>query len=437
MNSWFSPKSWFIPAAVIVATGTALLPTSEVSAADITFDATGSAAYQAAGNWAGGVLPGENDVAQIGVKTPSAGVLSIALSHAAYTPKNEIRSAAIRILAERTTNLTLRSNNNSNSSYYLLGATLHGIADTILVNESNADFSIEPLTSSNSGTMSLVLRAGERHVIQARGAGNITLTTPIVGNGSSLVINSSGTGTVFLSGASSYSGGTIVERGHLAITTNGAIGTGALILNGGTASVAASVTLNHPVLFTGEATLHAAFSSGSSFQGLSAQSNLGARDVRATLLHGNASADRTVAISFTEEAIASNDELRISDAFSLTGTGGDLFVLELQLSTSSGEGAFLAWLNDDGEWVNATLGNTATGSSAINGFNGSFADSGALASGEYLGSWGYDAANHAVWAILDHNSTFSVAAIPEPGSVWLLAATLGLFVGLRRSVPRR
>ncbi len=438
MKPWFSPTPSYLLAA---STGAALLLTAGLQAAEITYDTTGSGAYQQATNWAGDVLPGADDIAQIGNATINTGILSINLSHAAYpSPKNQIHSAAIRVLSERTNDLTLRSNNNSNSSYYLYGATINDIADTILVNESSAHLSIEPLTGNNNGTMSLVLRADESHVIQARGSGGITILAPITGSGSSLIINSSGTGVVTLSGSSSYSGGTTVRNGALAITTDSAIGTGALTLAGGSASISAGVTLSQPIQFTGNAVLQTNYNSGSSLSGYQVESALGARNTVASLLGGTTTASRTLTSGFAASSAASNDELRSSDTFTLTGMDGDVFVLELKLTDSSlGEGSYLAWLNADNEWVNAIDGNTALGEDALFSFNGSFDSAGITASADTLGSWGYDLANQSVWAILDHNSAFSVVAIPEPATFLLLAGGLGLlaFRHTRRRSPLR
>jgi hypothetical protein len=43
--------------------------------------------------------------------------------------------------------------------------------------------------------------------------------------------------------------------------------------------------------------------------------------------------------------------------------------------------------------------------------------------GLYLGSWGVDAADNQVWAIVDHNSSFAVSFddVPEPSSAAALA----------------
>ena len=87
------------------------------------------------------------------------------------------------------------------------------------------------------------------------------------------------------------------------------------------------------------------------------------------------------------------------------------------------------------EWVNAVDGNTATGSSAVSNYQGSYADF--LADPNYpdagnlaltLGSWGVDTTDNTVWAVLDHNSEF--ATVPEPASLAVLS--LGGFLLMRR-----
>jgi hypothetical protein len=51
---------------------------------------------------------------------------------------------------------------------------------------------------------------------------------------------------------------------------------------------------------------------------------------------------------------------------------------------------------------------------------------GSLAS--LLGSWGVDTANHTVWAVLSYGGGQEFAAVPEPGTLALLAAGLGALV---------
>ncbi|MCE5325560.1 MAG: PEP-CTERM sorting domain-containing protein [Planctomycetaceae bacterium] len=83
------------------------------------------------------------------------------------------------------------------------------------------------------------------------------------------------------------------------------------------------------------------------------------------------------------------------------------------------------------EWTHATEGNSAVGSNAVLNFQGSWDDFTAERQAQtpgfvwdqtnlalYLGSYGVDIDDNTVWAILDHNSAFSV--VPEPLTLSLL-----------------
>ena len=172
---------------------------------------------------------------------------------------------------------------------------------------------------------------------------------------------------------------------------------------------------------------------------------------------------------------AANSAL-ISNVLNLTGmstSGGepvqtDPFVLQMNydaalLGNEAEEAAsgaiYLAWLNPNGGgsgvplWQNAITGDTdGLTTPGIPIYLGSFLDYvnsldgnanfplftttyttatlGNLSNAqleEILGDWGVDTANHDVWAVIDHNSAFAVAAVPEPAT--LILAACG-FVGL-------
>ena len=171
--------------------------------------------------------------------------------------------------------------------------------------------------------------------------------------------------------------------------------------------------------------------SGKSYEGLglTADSALG---TQAELLAGTASGVKDVEMAFDTIApggfSAVNDALRVSDVVSLTGTGGDLIVLQLTYDESMLNGLAegdlrLGWLRS-GEWVLAIDGNSS-GSIAM--FYG-----GAYQDGYTLGAYGVDTTSNTVWAVIDHNSEFAVAAVPEPSTIALLGAVGLAFVVFRR-----
>ena len=127
-----------------------------------------------------------------------------------------------------------------------------------------------------------------------------------------------------------------------------------------------------------------------------------------TLLDGNASAQRDVAINFMAPATGLT---AVSDIVDIKGTGNDLVVVQLNydqaaaLAASSGaENVILSWFDTVTQiWENAVQGNTGGTS---NFKLGAYAESQDLV----LGKWGIDRQADVVWAVVDHNSQF--AALP-------------------------
>lgn len=222
--------------------------------------------------------------------------------------------------------------------------------------------------------------------------------------------------------AGSYSGTTRVLDGTLEINNASALGGGALHIDGGNAIAVAGSALSVSEILLGGGTYTKSFSNGESFTNyLSATSNFAEGiSTSATFLAGSAGGVRTVETSFvtTVDDPISNDFIRASDIYVLSGTGSDIFALQLVIDAVT-ETHFLGWLSD-GEWINAIDGNSATGSSAVQGFLGSYEAAGVFATADYLGSWGVDIESGSVWAILDHNSYFAV--VPEPSTTALLLA---------------
>ena len=127
-----------------------------------------------------------------------------------------------------------------------------------------------------------------------------------------------------------------------------------------------------------------------------------------TLLDGNASAQRDVALNFMAPATGLT---AVSDIVDIKGTGNDLIVVQLNydqaaaLAASSGaENVILSWFDTATQiWGNAVQGNTGGTS---NFKLGAYSASQDLV----LGKWGIDRQANVVWAVVDHNSQF--AALP-------------------------
>jgi len=167
--------------------------------------------------------------------------------------------------------------------------------------------------------------------------------------------------------------------------------------------------------------------SGASYRGLSAAATTG-HGTLAQILQGMASSDKTVNMQFTN---ATTDSFQTdpsnNDVLSLSGTFGDKIVLQLsydpsKLPAGTDESQlYLSWVDLSGNLQKAVDGNVDFGNevSIANPIVGAYDP----ANDFVLGDYGVDTVNHTVWAVIDHNSNFTVVPAPEPTSVVL--ATFG------------
>ncbi len=158
-------------------------------------------------------------------------------------------------------NGTLEFNNNGilGPSGILVSQT-HGSATQTINSNLIADNAIE-IKNGSAGALNLTgtLAAGS-NTVTFDGTGNTAMSGAISGTGASLVKNDAGTLT--LSGANTYAGGTTLNTGTLTANNNSALGTGGLTINDGTLASTNSSAVNNSITLNGNAGLNGITTSG-------------------------------------------------------------------------------------------------------------------------------------------------------------------------------
>ncbi len=239
----------------------------------------------------------------------------------------------------------------------ILGHATDTLANSGAVNVNGGELAL----GTNTDTVGAVtLTSGS---ITGTGAGTLTGSSYDVRSGSvsaklggsSVALTKSTAGTVTLSGANSYTGGTTVSAGTLVLGDNSAAGTTGISLTGATAAtlqINSGITIANNVTFSNSNASSAVTRQVAAATGLNTtddytvgtsgalKSNFagGQDDTTAKILAGTNSgaAATTLTMKFSDTAPVgiTNDAVRRSDVFSVNGTtGSDLYVLQLSTST--------------------------------------------------------------------------------------------------------
>ncbi|MFM1903250.1 MAG: hypothetical protein RLZZ440_1150 [Planctomycetota bacterium] len=291
---------------------------------------------------------------------------------------------------------------------------------------------------SRAGVITL---AGEGTIAVSDEAATLTLPAGLVGSGG---LVKTGAGTLALTAAGSFTGGSTVSEGSLVAGVPTALGIGNVMV-GSSGRLVVSTTLD---LGTGNAVTTepggvVSLTSGGSLP-LAAGTNLAGFTTASAASSAEILAGTVAAGGGSMEAAWLPTQVGLfADVLDLTTpTGSSPFVLSIgyspTLDSGTEAGLVLGWNATSGgspTWVAAVDGNlvtTATGSQL--GYVGSFADFQTQHGSDlalYVGAYGRDPLSDSVWAVVDHNSQFSI--VPEPAVAGLVAFTaLAALAGARR-----
>jgi fibronectin-binding autotransporter adhesin len=224
---------------ILILLMTLVAPIMAWGQATITWGSNAGTAWATATNWAGGVPPGSGtletnfDIAQWGAGSTGTQI-QMNFSASGLNSTNWFLGT-LDILNSNTVAKTMGSNTATAGVVQLNGT---GPTFRILSNASTSLFTLAPLAGGSGAGMSLRLSAANSEIVNS---GGITISAAIGETaGGAKAITKTGTGTLTLSGANTFTGGISVNSGTLIASTGGTSGThlGTGPLNIGTSATA-------------------------------------------------------------------------------------------------------------------------------------------------------------------------------------------------------
>ncbi len=159
---------------------------------------------------------------------------------------------AIDYLSTTNKSISIGDDSGTAGTLTLKGVTLNNVANTVLANEGPNSLTLAPQIGGGTQDMILALGNATNNVVQVNRTGGITITAAIQNAaGVAARLTKTGTGTLTLSHANTYTGGTTIRQGVLVVTnaTGSATGVGKVQVNlgilRGVGKIAGAVTIGN------------------------------------------------------------------------------------------------------------------------------------------------------------------------------------------------
>ena len=182
-----------------------------------------------------------NDVAAFNSMAFAASIVGINFSASSSNGVSDNTGAngsltlgAIDYLSSTNKSISIGDNSGTAGSLTLTGVTLNNVANTVLANEGPNSLTLAPQIGGGTQDMTLALGNATNNVIQVNRTGQITIMSAIENAaGVAARLTKTGTGTLLLSHANTYSGGTTIRQGSVVVTnaTGSATGVGKVQVN--------------------------------------------------------------------------------------------------------------------------------------------------------------------------------------------------------------
>ncbi len=149
--------------------------------------------------------------------------------------------------------VTLNGNNTIAGLRFDTTAPSYTISGTNTLTLTGAVPYVQQKSAANETLSFTTLTMGNNTVFDFSGAGNLTVSSAITGGAYSLIKDGTGTGSLILSGANTFTGGVYINNGILQMRSNAALGNGGTttIAAGAALEVANNITANEPISVIG------------------------------------------------------------------------------------------------------------------------------------------------------------------------------------------